>query len=295
MVFEEPDERFWVGVGLTRSERYLVISTSSKLTSEDWLLDAADPGGQFRSWRRAGRASSTASSTRCAADGTDRLLILHNDGRRELRAGRGAAGRPGGLDAARAPPRRHPAARGRRLRRPPGRLPAQGRADRAADAAGRRERAARSRSPSRSTGCRPGEPRVPRAALPARLRLAGDARLGVRLRHGDRRADPAAAPPGAAPAGRSGVRPGRLRAAPAVGDRTGRHPGPDLAGLPRGTAARRPGAVRAVRVRQLRDPRSTRASPSPACPCWTGASAMRSRMSAAGASWGGGGTTTARC
>ena len=26
MVFEETDERFWVGVGLTRSERYLMIS-----------------------------------------------------------------------------------------------------------------------------------------------------------------------------------------------------------------------------------------------------------------------------
>ena len=34
IVFEEADERFWVGVGLTRSERYLVIGTSSKLTSE---------------------------------------------------------------------------------------------------------------------------------------------------------------------------------------------------------------------------------------------------------------------
>ena len=40
VVFERPDERFWVGVGLTRSERFLVISASSKLTSEAWLLDA---------------------------------------------------------------------------------------------------------------------------------------------------------------------------------------------------------------------------------------------------------------
>ncbi|MBV9382897.1 MAG: S9 family peptidase, partial [Streptosporangiaceae bacterium] len=40
MVFEETDERFWVSVGLTRSERYLSISTASVLTSEVWLLDA---------------------------------------------------------------------------------------------------------------------------------------------------------------------------------------------------------------------------------------------------------------
>ena len=43
IVFEEPDERFWVGVGLTRSERYLQIPWRSKLTSEAWLLDAARP------------------------------------------------------------------------------------------------------------------------------------------------------------------------------------------------------------------------------------------------------------
>ncbi len=48
IVFEEPDERFWVGVGLTRSERYLVVRSASKLTSEAWLLDAADPAGELR-------------------------------------------------------------------------------------------------------------------------------------------------------------------------------------------------------------------------------------------------------
>src|SRR5262249_43520621 len=34
LVYEEPDERFWVGVGLTRSERFVVIDVHSKLTSE---------------------------------------------------------------------------------------------------------------------------------------------------------------------------------------------------------------------------------------------------------------------
>ena len=65
IVFEEADERFWVGVRLTRSERFLVISASSKLTSEVWLLDAAAArAGSSRSWRRGARASSTRSSTR---------------------------------------------------------------------------------------------------------------------------------------------------------------------------------------------------------------------------------------
>jgi oligopeptidase B len=79
VVFEEADERFWVGVGLTRSERFLVISTSSKLTSEVWLLDAAGPGGEFTvvATRRHGVEYQV--EHQVSADGTDRLLILHND------------------------------------------------------------------------------------------------------------------------------------------------------------------------------------------------------------------------
>jgi len=47
VVFTEPDERFWVDVCLSRSERYLEVSVSSKLTSESRLLDASDPTGEF--------------------------------------------------------------------------------------------------------------------------------------------------------------------------------------------------------------------------------------------------------
>jgi oligopeptidase B len=79
IVYEEADEKFWVGVGLTRSERYLLIATASKLTSEAWLLDAAQPEGEFRvvAPRRPGVEYSVEHQVR--ADGTDRLLILHND------------------------------------------------------------------------------------------------------------------------------------------------------------------------------------------------------------------------
>ncbi|WP_113704417.1 S9 family peptidase [Nonomuraea lactucae] len=48
LVYEEPDERYWVGIGLTRSERYLVLSAGSKITSEARILDASDPTGEFR-------------------------------------------------------------------------------------------------------------------------------------------------------------------------------------------------------------------------------------------------------
>jgi len=79
VVFEEPDERFWVGVGLTRSERFLLISASSKLTSEVWLLDAADPGGEFTVVAPRRQGVEYEVEHQVTADGTDRLLILHND------------------------------------------------------------------------------------------------------------------------------------------------------------------------------------------------------------------------
>ncbi|WP_218125998.1 S9 family peptidase [Sinosporangium album] len=75
LVFEESDERFWIGIGLTRSERFLVLSIGSKITGEVRLLDAADPLGEFQVVRprREGVEYDVDHSG-------DRLLILHNDG-----------------------------------------------------------------------------------------------------------------------------------------------------------------------------------------------------------------------
>ena len=47
VVFQEDDEKFFLGVGTSRDEKWLVIATSSKLTSEVLLLDAATPDGEF--------------------------------------------------------------------------------------------------------------------------------------------------------------------------------------------------------------------------------------------------------
>jgi oligopeptidase B len=79
VIFEEADEKFWVGVGLTRSQRFLIVSSSSKLTSEAWLLDAAEPRGELRvvTPRRSGLEYQV--EHQVFADGNQRLLILHND------------------------------------------------------------------------------------------------------------------------------------------------------------------------------------------------------------------------
>jgi oligopeptidase B len=43
LVFEEPDERFYVSLGLSLTEEWVHISAASKLTSEEHLIPAADP------------------------------------------------------------------------------------------------------------------------------------------------------------------------------------------------------------------------------------------------------------
>ncbi|MCW2830223.1 MAG: oligopeptidase [Aeromicrobium sp.] len=79
LVLEEPDERFFIGVGRTHSERFLVIGLSSKITSEARVLDASDPEGEFRIVipRREGVEYSI---EHAMIGGDDLFLVLHNDG-----------------------------------------------------------------------------------------------------------------------------------------------------------------------------------------------------------------------
>ncbi|PZE24973.1 S9 family peptidase [Curtobacterium sp. MCBD17_028] len=78
-VFQEPDDRYWVGVGVTRSSQYIVIELGSKITSEVHLLDAADPTGEFHVvWPR--REGVEYDVEHAVVGGSDRLLVLHNDG-----------------------------------------------------------------------------------------------------------------------------------------------------------------------------------------------------------------------
>ncbi|NUP29455.1 MAG: S9 family peptidase [Nocardia sp.] len=77
-VFHEPDARYWVSVGATRSEKYLMIWVGSKITTEGWVLESDDPTGEFRVLlpRREGVEYS---AEHAVVAGRDRFLILHND------------------------------------------------------------------------------------------------------------------------------------------------------------------------------------------------------------------------
>ncbi len=48
MVFQEDDERFYVGLGLSRSRQRIVVHSSSKTSSEVWFVDAAAPSSDAR-------------------------------------------------------------------------------------------------------------------------------------------------------------------------------------------------------------------------------------------------------
>ncbi|MEF2975845.1 S9 family peptidase [Subtercola sp. YIM 133946] len=77
VVYTEPDERYWIGIGLTRSRRYLEIGIGSSITSESLLLDASDPEGEFTVvWPRVEGVEYSVEHAVVA--GTDRLLITHN-------------------------------------------------------------------------------------------------------------------------------------------------------------------------------------------------------------------------
>jgi oligopeptidase B len=47
LVFEEPDDRFFVGVSKTRSKRFIFITVESQTTTEEWFADASRPGVLF--------------------------------------------------------------------------------------------------------------------------------------------------------------------------------------------------------------------------------------------------------
>ncbi|GAA2510755.1 S9 family peptidase [Pilimelia columellifera subsp. columellifera] len=90
LVFEEPDERFWVGVELTRSERFILIDVHSKLTSEVLAIPAADPTAEpfIIAERRQGVEYAVEHHGH-------RFLVLHNDGAEDFALAYTSADAPG--------------------------------------------------------------------------------------------------------------------------------------------------------------------------------------------------------
>ena len=78
VVHHETDERFWTSVGRTRSDRFLMVVSGSKLTTEVRVLEADDPHGDFRvlAPRREGVEYGV---EHAVISGDDWFLVLHNE------------------------------------------------------------------------------------------------------------------------------------------------------------------------------------------------------------------------
>jgi oligopeptidase B len=78
-VHHEPDERFWLAVGRTRSNKYVFIAAGSSVTSEVFYGDAGDSDATFTPILPR-RELVEYSVEHAVVGGEDRFLILHNDG-----------------------------------------------------------------------------------------------------------------------------------------------------------------------------------------------------------------------
>src|SRR5262249_35981454 len=90
VVYEETDERFFVSIGLSRSEQFVVVSSNSKITSEVRVLAANEPDGPFEvvEARRQGVEYSIDHQG-------DRFVILHNDGALDFELAEAPVASPG--------------------------------------------------------------------------------------------------------------------------------------------------------------------------------------------------------
>lgn len=94
-LFHEPDERYWVGAGFTRSDRFLMIEAGSSITTEEWLVDADDLRSEPRVvWPR--HEGVEYESAHAVIDGEDVLFIIHNEGALDFELVRVAASDPTG-------------------------------------------------------------------------------------------------------------------------------------------------------------------------------------------------------
>ncbi|MEJ4113461.1 S9 family peptidase [Corynebacterium kroppenstedtii] len=109
-VFREDDERFWVGCGTTRSEKYVMIEVGSKVTSEVWFLEVGAPGDDASNNLDPERVTGELQCIlprqtgvqydvdHAVIDGEDRWVIVHNAHGVDFELGMAAAGPLSSLD-----------------------------------------------------------------------------------------------------------------------------------------------------------------------------------------------------
>lgn len=79
VVMHEEDQHYSLGVGSSRSDKYLFIAAGSKITSEVWIADYAQPESEFQLlWQRVEGIDYDVDHA--VVDGTDYFIVTHNAG-----------------------------------------------------------------------------------------------------------------------------------------------------------------------------------------------------------------------
>jgi oligopeptidase B len=76
LVFTEPDARFWLGIGRSRSDRFVMIASGSKTTSAYRVLDTQDRAKGWQEWPRVEGVEY--SLEHAVIGGEDLFLVMHN-------------------------------------------------------------------------------------------------------------------------------------------------------------------------------------------------------------------------
>ena len=84
-VFTEPDERFYLGVGTSATDELIVLTLGSQVTTEVWLLRAADPDAAFAVVEPRRQDIEYGVDHHRSADGSERLFIVTNSGEESFR------------------------------------------------------------------------------------------------------------------------------------------------------------------------------------------------------------------
>jgi oligopeptidase B len=79
LVYQEDDDRYNVGVGLTRTRRFIIIASASRITSEIRLVDADEPTGAPRLVEARRQGVEYSVEHHVSARHGDRLFLVTND------------------------------------------------------------------------------------------------------------------------------------------------------------------------------------------------------------------------
>ncbi len=91
LVHQEDDERFFLSVHATKSERFVLLVLDSKVTSEVWFIDATDPDGEFTVVEPRAQGVEYA----VADHGESFLVVTNADGAENFKLARAPVSTPG--------------------------------------------------------------------------------------------------------------------------------------------------------------------------------------------------------